>query len=109
EAMATELVQLPKSAWRDYLTPVLNLPLTDSQWQQLESVTIDDQLKGRDKLKPVHQVLVQIISEHTRTAWTTSGHTAVDVAVMAVGPGADAFRGYIDNTDIAKALLKLVR
>ncbi|OZB03734.1 MAG: alkaline phosphatase [Idiomarina sp. 34-48-12] len=109
EAMATELVQLPKSAWRDYLTPVLNLPLTDSQWQQLESVTIDDQLKGRDKLKPVHQVLVQIISEHTRTGWTTSGHTAVDVPVMAVGPGAEAFRGYIDNTDIAKALLKLVR
>lgn len=109
EAMATELVQRPKSEWPDYVAATLNLPLSEAQWQQLEAVTIDEQLKGRDKLKPVHQVLVQIISEHTRTGWTTSGHTAVDVPVMAIGPGADAFRGYIDNTDIAKALLKLVR
>jgi alkaline phosphatase len=109
EVMATELVKRPKSEWRDYLTPVLNLPLSDAQWQQLESVTIDESLKGRDKLKSVHQVLVQIISEHTRTGWTTSGHTAVDVPVMASGPGAEAFLGYIDNTDIAKALLRLVR
>ena len=109
EVMATALLDLPKSQWREYLAPRLNLELTDQQWQQIEAITVSSELKGRSRLAPIRNVLVPIISEHTRTGWTTTGHTAVDVPVMASGPGADAFKGYIDNTDIAKALLKLVR
>lgn len=109
EVMASDLLELPKSAWREHLAPKLNLPLTEQQWQQLEAITIDPELTGRDRLIPIRTVLVNIISEHTRTGWTTTGHTAVDVPVMATGPGAEAFKGYIDNTDIAKALLQLVR
>ncbi|MFC5531315.1 alkaline phosphatase [Cohnella yongneupensis] len=32
--------------------------------------------------------------------WTTSGHTAVDIPVTAMGPGASLFTGYYENTDI---------
>lgn len=109
EVMATALLDLPKSQWREYLAPRLNLELTAQQWQQIEEITVSSELKGRSRLAPIRSVLVDMISEHTRTGWTTTGHTAVDVPVMAAGPGADAFKGYIDNTDIAKALLKLVR
>jgi alkaline phosphatase len=30
------------------------------------------------------------------------------VVVGAMGPGADAFRGYLDNTDFGKALHRLI-
>lgn len=109
ETMATTLAQLPREEWRDYLTPVLNLPVTDEQWQRLLSTQFDESAQSRERLYPIHQVLASIITEHTRTGWTTSGHTAVDVPVMAYGPGADKFRGYINNIDIAKALIQLVR
>ncbi|WP_417664663.1 alkaline phosphatase [Pseudidiomarina donghaiensis] len=109
EGMATHLFDMPRQQWRAYVEEKLAFTLTSKQWKQLGEVKLDKELQGRDRLKPIHQVLVNIVSEHTRTGWTTGGHTAVDVPVMATGPGAEAFKGYIDNTDIAKALLKLVR
>src|SRR5690554_4118034 len=109
EVMATHLFDIPRQQWRAYVEAKLAFKLTSKQWKQLGEVKLDKELQGRDRLKPIHQVLVHIISEHTRTGWTTSGHTAVNVPVMATGPGAEAFKGYIDNTDIAKALLKLVQ
>lgn len=109
EVMAGELAKRPRSEWREYLTPVLNLPLTDAQWESLMAVQLDESVQGRERLYPIHQALLAIVTEHTRTGWTTSGHTAVDVPIMAAGPGADLFGGYMNNIEIAKALLKLVR
>lgn len=109
EAMSTHLFDMPRQQWRAYVEDKLAFELTSKQWKQLGEVKLNTELTGRDRLKPIHQVLVAIISEHTRTGWTTGGHTAVDVPVMAIGPGAEAFKGYINNTDIAKALHQLVR
>nr|WP_240615584.1 alkaline phosphatase [Alteromonas facilis] len=47
-------------------------------------------------------VLKGIVDARTNTGWTTSGHTGVDVDVFSFGSGAEAFRGAMDNTDIAK-------
>ncbi len=41
-------------------------------------------------------------------AYTTGGHSAVMVPVFAYGPGAEHFTGIIENTDIAKKLMKLL-
>ncbi|WP_240612746.1 alkaline phosphatase [Alteromonas flava] len=48
--------------------------------------------------------LKKIIDQRTNTGWTTWGHTGVDVDVFAFGQGAEAFRGAMDNTDIAKRI-----
>jgi alkaline phosphatase len=40
--------------------------------------------------------------------FTTGGHTGVPVPVFAYGPGAEHFTGFIDNTDIAKIIMKLL-
>ncbi len=109
EVMSRELLELPRDQWRDYLQPRLNLAITENEWQQILNVEIPATTKGRDRQKAINQVLASVISTHTRTGWTTTGHTAVDVPVMAIGPGSEAFRGYQDNTDIGKALLKLIR
>ncbi|WP_417348683.1 alkaline phosphatase [Ferrimonas sp.] len=53
--------------------------------------------------------LASILSAHSYTGWTTSGHTAVDVPLGAMGPGSEQFRGHLDNTEIAEALKQMIR
>ena len=36
--------------------------------------------------------------------WTSGGHTAEDVPVMAMGPGSAYFRGFLDNTEVFRAM-----
>jgi alkaline phosphatase len=40
--------------------------------------------------------------------FTTTGHTGVAVPVYAFGPGAEEFTGFMENTDIAKKMMKLL-
>lgn len=53
--------------------------------------------------------LGRMIARQTGFYWGTAGHTTQPVAVGAIGPGADLFRGYQDNTDFAKHLHRLVQ
>jgi alkaline phosphatase len=52
--------------------------------------------------------LARMISRQTGFYWGTSGHTTEPVLVGAIGPGAALFRGYMDNTDFARILHKLI-
>jgi alkaline phosphatase len=55
-----------------------------------------------------HGALARMISRQTGFYWGTMGHTTEPVVVGALGPGAPLFRGYMDNTDFAKILQKLI-
>ncbi|MFY8352434.1 alkaline phosphatase [Pseudoalteromonas sp. SSM20] len=50
-----------------------------------------------------------LISKASNTGWTTSGHTAIDVPILAYGKGADEFRGHLDNTEIASKLINFIK
>jgi len=52
--------------------------------------------------------LARMIARQTGFYWGTMGHTTEPVVVGALGPGAPLFRGYMDNTDFAKILQKLI-
>ena len=52
--------------------------------------------------------LGRMIARQTGYYWGTSGHTPQPVPVGAIGPGADLFRGYQDNTDFGKHLHGLI-
>ena len=41
-----------------------------------------------------------------RVAWTTGGHTGVDVGLYASGPGADLFRGNMRNDAVGRAVFE---
>ena len=41
-------------------------------------------------------------------AYTTGGHSAIMVPVFSYGPGAENFTGIMENTDIAKSIMKLL-
>jgi alkaline phosphatase len=54
-------------------------------------------------------VLGRMVARQTGFYWGTSGHTPEPVAVGAIGPGAERFRGYQDNTDFGKHLHGLLQ
>jgi alkaline phosphatase len=58
--------------------------------------------------KALYQAIKQIINDRTHTGWTSGGHTAIDVPVMAFGAGSEAFCGLKDNTEIANTIFKLL-
>ena len=56
-----------------------------------------------------HNALGRMVARQTGYYWGTSGHTPEPVAVGAVGPGAERFRGFQANTDFGKHLHELIR
>ena len=56
----------------------------------------------------VQNVLGRMVARQTGIYWGTGGHTSEPVLVGAVGPGADLFRAYQDNTDFGKNLHRLI-
>ena len=65
-----------------------------------------DRKEALEQLAKFTKMQIDIAS---RTGWTTSGHTAIDVPILAYGKGSEAFRGHMDNTDIAKKLIRIIK
>lgn len=53
---------------------------------------------------PLAWTATRLMSEKAGVGWTTLAHTAIPVPVYAWGTGSEAFRGRMDNTDLAKRL-----
>jgi alkaline phosphatase len=51
----------------------------------------------------------QLVAKYSYTGWTSGGHTAADVAVLAYGKDAKDFIGFQDNTQIAKKLMQYIQ
>ncbi|MFZ0370865.1 MAG: alkaline phosphatase [Halobacillus sp.] len=76
-----------------------------------EIQSVKDAMKNaaeEEKMVEVDNAIEAIFNERSGTGWTTSGHTGVDVPVYAYGPGSDMFSGFIDNTDNAENIFKLL-
>lgn len=52
--------------------------------------------------------LARMVARQAGVYWGTSGHTPEPVVIGAMGPGAQLFRGYQDNTDFGKSLHRLI-
>jgi alkaline phosphatase len=52
--------------------------------------------------------LARMVARQAGFYWGTSGHTPEPVVIGALGPGAQLFRGYQDNTDFGKSLHRLI-
>ena len=61
-----------------------------------------------NKIKVLWHEVNVIINKHSHTGWTTHGHNAVNVETFAYGKGAEKFRGFMDNTDIAKKIFEVL-
>ncbi len=52
--------------------------------------------------------VVEVINSRANIGWTTHEHDGTAVPIFAYGPGAELFGGFIDNTDVAKAIHELL-
>lgn len=104
--MAEELQHMPRIDWDDYITRYLPYPLSTQQQEAIQAVA---DYEGDNHRTAINDVLRDIVRYHTRTGWTTSGHTADDVPVMAAGPWAEHFRGSQDHTDIANQYIEWIK
>jgi alkaline phosphatase len=57
---------------------------------------------------PLQNTLARMIARQSGFYWGTAGHTPEPVVIGALGPGAQLFRGYQDNTDFGKSLQRLI-
>jgi alkaline phosphatase len=74
----------------------------------LRSAILERRVLERNVFYIPHGALARMVSRQTGFYWGTSGHTTEPVIVGAIGPGAELFRGYMDNTDFGKILHKLI-
>ena len=58
--------------------------------------------------RAVQNALGRMVARQTGIYWGTSGHTTEPVTVGAIGPGAERFKGYHDNTEFARILHALL-
>ncbi|MDV6315782.1 alkaline phosphatase [Idiomarina sp. HP20-50] len=104
--MSEEMLAMDAGNWPQYVADKVNFELTQ---EYIDELAIAAEQTGEEQEDALHQALVYITGDITGTGWTTSGHTGVDVPVFADGPYSDNFGGYMDNTDIGKALIEIVR
>lgn len=57
---------------------------------------------------PLTVTLTHIMSQKAGLGWTSYKHTGTPVSTSAIGPGAELFNGYYDNTDVAKKIMSIM-
>ena len=70
----------------------------------LREAILKQQLLERNFTSPTQNALGRMVSRQTGVYWGTAGHTTEPILVGALGPGAERFKGYLDNTDFARIL-----
>jgi len=94
---------------RDYLTTLLqdNFPGLILDDDLREKILSQGQLGPNSNYLPAN-ILGLAIARQTGFYWGSSGHTPTPITVAAIGPGAEIFKGFDDNTAFAVKLKKLM-
>lgn len=82
--------------------------ITDNIGFKLEAAefkAIKDAVAAKDDEK-IEDAIEATVNKRSFTGWTTDGHTGEDVNVYGYGPGSNAWRGNMDNTDNAKRIFE---
>jgi len=90
--------------------PHLPFQLTDEERAQLDAAKVETPPwpeYGVDGTQ-AYTLLSLLFDHRTQTAWTTLGHTGVDVPLYATGPGSEKFHGVIQNEVVGQLLQSLL-
>jgi alkaline phosphatase len=97
------------------LNDLLNFTLTAEEYSKLQQIKASSEKQAVSKIDSMnsresglYSTLKKIIDTRTNTGWTTGGHTADDVPVLAFGSQYEVFIGHNDNTDLAKKVFNLL-
>ena len=84
-------------------------------WAELTSISLTDEEQAsllatrQQDETTLRKLSNQLVAKYSYTGWTSGGHTAADVAVLAYGKNAKDFAGFQDNTQIAKKLMQYIQ
>ena len=90
------------------LTQLISVKNDASKAIQIAAIINDEEAKILSVNEALYQAVKHIIDQRTYTGWTSTGHTASDVPVFAMGSQKALFNGFSDNTDIAKKIFSLL-
>ena len=68
----------------------------------------DEEIDAIQAAEKMDIAINEMISKHAFIGWTTTHHTGVDIPVYAYGPGAEQFRGIINNIDFPVKLAEIM-
>ena len=71
---------------------------------ELREAILKQQLLERNFSYPTQNTLGRMVSRQTGIYWGTSGHSTEPAIVGAIGPGAERFKGYMDNAEFGRIL-----
>jgi len=74
----------------------------------LRDAILEQRALERNFSYTTQSALSRMISRQTAIYWGTTGHTTEPAVVGALGPGAERFRGYMDNTEFATRMRTLL-
>ncbi|MGS2721924.1 alkaline phosphatase [Paraglaciecola aestuariivivens] len=98
-AIANELLKAKNKG--QVASDLLGFELSKEEVASLEELETEN-------ARPYVKAIYKILDNRTKTGWTTTGHTGVDVQIFAKGPASEQFSGHLDNTDIAKKVIALL-
>ncbi|MCU4674917.1 alkaline phosphatase [Catenovulum sp. 2E275] len=87
----------------------IEFDLTNAEIAQLQQIKHNKELTQAELITQLTTQIKVIINQRSFTGWTSSGHTGLDVPVLAHGVQAELFNGFQNNTDIAERLHKLIK
>lgn len=74
----------------------------------ITDMTVEEREKIKNAPNPMVRMfsISEVVSDRAMVGWTTTKHTASLVPIMAIGPDAERYVGFMDNTDIPKKIDK---
>ena len=77
--------------------------------QEAYTTTMKAEFSGTKSIDTFTPAISGILNSRAGIGWNSNAHTAIPVQVFAIGQGADAFKGFYDNTDIANKIMQIAR
>ncbi|MEE2025427.1 MULTISPECIES: alkaline phosphatase [Alkalimonas] len=107
-------VQMTAAALAEELQALNSAAAFYQRWMELTAIELPEDVQASlfaartlDR-RAFRFALTEQINRASHTGWTTTGHTAADVPVLAYGKWQQDFAGFQDNTDIARQLMQYV-
>jgi alkaline phosphatase len=104
--IARQLLSNPLT-WRAVWQTLTQLKLTDEEQKAMDAILAQaNEASNKVMVAKINAQVLAYIDKYSVTGWTSKGHTGEDVQIFSYGKNRNNFMGAMDNTDIAKKLMK---
>lgn len=104
-ALGDDVAAITEEKARQVMADVLGITELDEQEQQALATAVGS--AERNRKAQVQRIAMNIAQARAGVTFSTTGHSGVDVPVLAIGAGSELFSGTFDNTEIPAKILKL--